>query len=65
MGAIPKPGEVVRRNKPVPCNGGCGTLLYEPYSAQCRHCHIIGYLIFRHAIGWPLTDEDKVRLGLT
>ena len=60
MGAIEKPGP---RRKPVPCHG-CGTPLWEPYSAQCDHCHMVSYLVFRHAMDWPLDEQDFIRLGL-
>jgi hypothetical protein len=59
MGAIESP---VRR-KPVPCFG-CGEPIWETYNAQCDHCHMVGYLIFRHAVDWPLDEYDMVRLGL-
>lgn len=30
----------------------------------CKVCGTIAYLIFRHAMDWPLDEADKKRLGL-
>lgn len=43
----------------------CKTKVFEPFTGACKVCSTIAYLNFRFAFDWPLTDEDKKRLGLS
>ena len=60
MGAL---NAVLKRSKPVPCNQ-CGQPVTDLYTGNCDVCRVINYLTFRHAVGWPLDNDDKKRLGL-
>jgi hypothetical protein len=51
-------------DEPRPCPQ-CGADVWDVYGHYCDVCSMIEYLKFRHALNWPLTDEDKQRLGLT
>lgn len=51
------------RDEPEPCPE-CGTPMWGVYDALCQVCAVISYLKFRHAMDWPLDDDDKRRLGL-
>ncbi len=42
----------------------CGERVHEIHNNSCKFCATIAYLKFRHAFNWPLTAEDKARLGL-
>lgn len=51
-------------DEPKPCPK-CGADVWDVYGHYCDHCSMIEYLIWRHAMNWPLDDDDKKRLGLT
>ena len=58
------PVQKVYRDKPVPCPR-CGTgEINRVMSQLCDVCHAITYLEFRHAFGWPMTDDDYKKLGI-
>lgn len=57
---VPKPQKL---KKPVQCND-CGADIWEPMTPLCPPCTTVHYLKFRHAMNWPLTEQDKERLGL-
>lgn len=42
----------------------CGAEVWDVYANFCKVCGTIAYLVFRHAMNWPLDDNDKKRLGL-
>ncbi len=43
----------------------CGHKVFEVRNNVCKVCGMIAFLKFRHVMNWPLTAEDKERLGLT
>ena len=63
MGALDT--SMLYRKKPAQCPT-CGEWeLWHYHAGQCDVCFTVSYLVFRHAMNWPLDSADKKRLGLT
>lgn len=59
----PKDVKLIRDEPEACCE--CGAMeVWHVYSGVCEPCGMVLYLKFRYAMGWPLTEQDKIRLGL-
>lgn len=61
MGAL---NAKIIEDEPKVCNQCGEKTVWTVYAANCQPCRALNYIMFRHAMDWPLDDEDKRALGL-